>query len=197
MPKRTSSYNSWQLEKLTNPETAAAYLNAAISDSPEMFRKALRNVAQSRQMAKVAREAGVTRESLYRATSDIGNPTLETLASIFTVLDLQMTVQPKTSSATVATPVPVVSTTRVTRPIRISRPLASIKRIKKRGFAEASAGAQMAFDFTAAPMPTAVQQSIAESAASTETLLPAYLTSILLERNYGYARAFNASQDNP
>ncbi len=67
MPKRTSNYSSWQLEKLTNPETAAAYLSAAISDSPEMFRNALRNVAQARQMARVARDAGVTRESLYRA----------------------------------------------------------------------------------------------------------------------------------
>jgi len=90
MPKRTSNYNSWQLEKLTNPETAAAYLSAAISDSPEMFRKALRNVAQSRQMAKVAREAGVTRESLYRATSEIGNPTLETLDSVLQVLGLEI-----------------------------------------------------------------------------------------------------------
>jgi len=95
MPKRTSDYNSWQLAKLTNPETAAAYLSAAISDSPEMFRKALRNVAQSRQMAKVARDAGVTRESLYRATSDVGNPTLDTLDSVLQVLELKLAVVPK------------------------------------------------------------------------------------------------------
>lgn len=95
MPKRTSSYNSWRLEKLANPATAAAYLSAAMSDSPEMFRKALRNVAQSRQMASVARDAGVTRESLYRATSEIGNPTLETLNSVLQALGVKIQIVPK------------------------------------------------------------------------------------------------------
>jgi probable addiction module antidote protein len=90
MPKRTSAYNSWQLEKLTNPETAAAYLSAAIVDSPEMFRKALRNVAQSRKMSRVARSAGVTRESIYRATSDIGNPTLETLDAVLAAVGIRI-----------------------------------------------------------------------------------------------------------
>jgi probable addiction module antidote protein len=55
-----------------------------------MFRKALRNVAQARQMAKVARKAGVTRESLYRVTSDIGNPTLETLDSVLDALGIKI-----------------------------------------------------------------------------------------------------------
>jgi len=55
-----------------------------------MFLEALRDVAQARQMTKVAREAGVTRESLYRATSDIGNPTLETLGSILEVLGIKI-----------------------------------------------------------------------------------------------------------
>jgi probable addiction module antidote protein len=90
MPKRTREYNSWRLEKLTNPETAAAYLTAAITDSPDLFRKALRNVAQARQMAKVAREAGVTRESLYRATSGIGNPTLDTLDAVLGAVGIKI-----------------------------------------------------------------------------------------------------------
>jgi len=94
MPKRTQSYNDWRLEKLKDPETAAAYLTAAIGDSPEMFRKALRNVAQARQMATVAREAGVTRESLYRATSDIGNPTLDTLDQVLGALGLKISFEP-------------------------------------------------------------------------------------------------------
>jgi probable addiction module antidote protein len=200
MPKRTSNYNSWQLEKLLNPETAAAYLSAAISDSPEMFRKALRNVAQARQMAKVAREAGVTRESLYRATSDIGNPTLDTLASVFKVLDLQMIIQPRTPSAVVPAPVPAAK--RATY-VFVSRQAASLKRTKTRGLSAAAAG-QMSFDFTsstvASPVP-AVQQSagvrnILETAGNSgsKTFLPPYLSNIMLERNYGYPRAFNASE---
>jgi len=94
MPKRTQGFTSWRLEKLTDPETAAAYLTAAIGDSPRIFRKALRNVAQSHQMAKIAREAGVTRESLYRATSDIGNPTLDTLENVLGAMGLRISIEP-------------------------------------------------------------------------------------------------------
>jgi len=90
MPKRTQSFDSWRQSKLADPDTAAAYLSAAMTDSTEMFRKALRNVAQARQMTKVAREAGVTRESLYRATSNIGNPTLETLRPVLAAVGITM-----------------------------------------------------------------------------------------------------------
>ncbi len=93
VPKRTQSYQSWRLSKLADPFNAASYLNAAINDSPEMFLKALRNVAQARQIAKVARDAGVTRESLYRATSEIGNPTLDTFVSILSALRLKFTIE--------------------------------------------------------------------------------------------------------
>lgn len=94
MPKRTRPYREALLEALADPTEAAHYLTAAIEDSPEMFRKALRNVAQARQVAKVARHAGVTRESLYRATSEIGNPTLDTLHSVLHAMDLKLSIEP-------------------------------------------------------------------------------------------------------
>jgi probable addiction module antidote protein len=90
MPSKTTPYREALLESLSDPTEAAHYLNAAIRDSPEMFLKALRNVAQSRQMARVARDAGVTRESLYRATSEIGNPTLETLSSVLGAMGIKL-----------------------------------------------------------------------------------------------------------
>lgn len=52
-------YREALLDGLANPDEAAHYLNAAIDDSPEMFLKALRNVAQAHQMAKVAKQSGV------------------------------------------------------------------------------------------------------------------------------------------
>jgi probable addiction module antidote protein len=107
MPKRTSNYNSWQLEKLTDPATASAYLSAAISDSPEMFRKALRIVAQASQMAAVARKAGVKRESLYRATSEIGNPTLDTLHPVLKAVGIKMKFEPDVEQ--IVSPVPTPS----------------------------------------------------------------------------------------
>ncbi|MGB9203417.1 MAG: addiction module antidote protein [Terriglobales bacterium] len=90
MPSKTRPYREALLEALSDSEVAASYLTAAMNDSPDMFRKALRNVAQARQMARVARNAGVTRESLYRATSEIGNPTLDTLDSVLTAVGIKI-----------------------------------------------------------------------------------------------------------
>jgi probable addiction module antidote protein len=95
MPKRTSSYRAWQTEKLANPVLAARYLDVAMEDSQESFLIALRNVAQARQMAKIAKETGVQRESLYRILSDQGNPTLETLRGIYDALGLKLVTMPK------------------------------------------------------------------------------------------------------
>ena len=95
MPKKLRSYSSWRMEKLGDPAIAAHYLNEALAESPEVFLAALRNVAQARQMKRVAAESGVTRESLYRALSAEGNPTLETLSSVLSVLGLKIAVTPE------------------------------------------------------------------------------------------------------
>ena len=92
MPKRSSDYHSWLLTQLADPDEAASYLNAAIEDSPQMFLKALRNVAEAYGMSKVAEEAGRARESLYRTLSEEGNPRLDTLTSILEVLGLRIAV---------------------------------------------------------------------------------------------------------
>lgn len=81
------------MEALQDPEEAANYLNVALEDSPEMFRKACLNVIQARKVAKVAKRAGVTRESLYRSFSAAGNPTLDTLHSVLEALDLHLGIQ--------------------------------------------------------------------------------------------------------
>lgn len=96
MPKRTEAYDSWQLEKLSDPEIAATFLNAALEDSSEMFLIALRKVAQARQMAKVAKEANIQRETLYHALSGEGNPTLQTLSSVLGVLGLKISISEST-----------------------------------------------------------------------------------------------------
>lgn len=95
MPKRTRSFRNWKLEKLSNPSLASNYLDAAMEDSQESYLKALREVAQARQMSKVAKETGVQRESLYRILSETGNPTLETLRGIYDAIGLKLTSSPK------------------------------------------------------------------------------------------------------
>jgi probable addiction module antidote protein len=92
MPSK--SYKSWQAEKLLQPEISASYLNAAKKESPEAFRDALKNVIRAHQVAKVAKEAGIARENVYRAFSAQGNPTLDTLDSVLEVVGLKILIAP-------------------------------------------------------------------------------------------------------
>ncbi len=99
MPRRTRDYQEWKLKRLSDPRVAAKYVNEALKDSPAMFLRALRNVAHAREIANVAKEAGIARENIYRAFSDQGNPTWDTLCSVLNVLDLKIAIQPATGSA--------------------------------------------------------------------------------------------------
>ena len=73
---------------------AAEYLNAAAEDKDRrIYLAALRTVAEARGMAKVAKAAGVPRESLYRALSSSGNPRLSTLHAILKAAGLKLAVE--------------------------------------------------------------------------------------------------------
>lgn len=78
------------------PEFAAEYLKAALEDAddPGVLLIALRHVAEARGgLAKVAKAAGVERESLYRALSARGNPRLSTLVAVTKAMGLKLTVE--------------------------------------------------------------------------------------------------------
>jgi len=89
---RTTSYRQSLLDGLQDPVEASAYLNAALKDSPQAFLKALKNVAQARQVSRVAKDAGIQRETLYRSFSEQGNPTFETLSSILEALGMKLSI---------------------------------------------------------------------------------------------------------
>ncbi|MBL9081606.1 MAG: putative addiction module antidote protein [Planctomycetales bacterium] len=78
-----------------DPEFAAEYLRAAIEDTdePKVLLLALRQVAEARGVARVAKAAGVERESLYRALSKNGNPRLSTLVAVTRAFGLKLTVE--------------------------------------------------------------------------------------------------------
>lgn len=81
-------------ELRADPELAAEYLNAAAEDDdPRVYLVALRTVAEAQGMAKVAKAAGVPRESLYRALSSGGNPRFSTLHAILKAAGLKMAVR--------------------------------------------------------------------------------------------------------
>ena len=89
MPKRTTDYRTTLVEDLKDPREAINYLNAALQESEEMFLMALRDVAEARQMARVAENAGVSRESLYRMLGASGNPTYRNLLGILKAIGIE------------------------------------------------------------------------------------------------------------
>jgi len=81
---------------------AVEYLKAAMEtlDHPDDRAAgllALRTVAEAYGgLGAVAREAGISRESLYRALSPKGNPTLKTLLAVLKAVGLRLSVEPDT-----------------------------------------------------------------------------------------------------
>ena len=95
--KASISHDETTIRELReNPEFAAEYLRAALEDNdePSVLLIALRRVAEARGgVAKVAKAAGVERESLYRALSARGNPRLSTLVAVARAVGLKLTVE--------------------------------------------------------------------------------------------------------
>ncbi len=82
-------------EYLDDSESIAAYLSDALeSGDPAFIADALGVVARARGMSEVAREAGVSRESLYRALSADGNPEFATVLRVMKALGLQLSAAP-------------------------------------------------------------------------------------------------------
>jgi probable addiction module antidote protein len=77
-------------EHLKTAEDVREYLEAAFEDgAPALIAAALGDVARSRN----AREAGISREAMYKAFRPEGNPTLDTLARVIRALGLKLTVR--------------------------------------------------------------------------------------------------------
>ena len=83
-------------ELRADPKFAAEYLKVALQDTeePAVLLIALRRIAEARGgIAKVAKAAGIERESLYRALSARGNPRLSTLVAVTKAVGLKLTVE--------------------------------------------------------------------------------------------------------
>ena len=70
-------------EHLDNEEVIAEYLAAAMEDpNPDVFLLALADVAKTRGMAQLAKDSGLSRESLYKTLSPGAKPRFETIMKI-------------------------------------------------------------------------------------------------------------------
>jgi probable addiction module antidote protein len=73
----------------------AAYINVALETNDAAYiAHALGTVARARGMTQIARDAGVSRVSLYRALSEDGNPELSTLLRVMRAIGLQLQAAP-------------------------------------------------------------------------------------------------------
>ena len=78
-------------EHLRTEEDMAAYLEAALEDGdPALVAAALGDIARAKGMTQIAREAGLGRESLYKALSPEGNPELATVLKVIRALGLRL-----------------------------------------------------------------------------------------------------------
>jgi len=79
------------VEHFQSEEDMAAYLEAALQDGdPALVTAALGDIARAKGMSQVAREAGLGRESLYKALSPSGNPEFATVMRVIAALGLRL-----------------------------------------------------------------------------------------------------------
>jgi len=92
MPKTITSHYD-VAEHLRTPEEMAAYLEACLEeagDDAAFIAKSLGDIARAKGMSQVARDAGVSRESLYKALSGERTPGFDTILKVIKALGLQL-----------------------------------------------------------------------------------------------------------
>ena len=88
---RTTRYDV--AEHLRTPEEMAAYLEACIEEAhgdAAFVARALGNITRAKGMSQVARDAGLSRESLYKALSGERNPSFDTILKVINALGLEL-----------------------------------------------------------------------------------------------------------
>jgi probable addiction module antidote protein len=80
---------------LNTEEDAAAYLDAAMADGdPALLAAALGDIARARGMTQLAKDTGLSRESLYKSLSGERAPSSETLFKVIHAMGFKLSVVP-------------------------------------------------------------------------------------------------------
>ena len=93
MKKKTTTTRYDVAEHLRTPEEMAAYLEACFEEADgdaAFVAKALGDVARAKGMSQVARDAGLSRESLYKALSGDRSPDFDTILKVMGALGLRL-----------------------------------------------------------------------------------------------------------
>jgi len=92
-PTKTRTVPYDVAEQLRSPEEMAAYLDAWLAEAPDDapgIARALGDIARAKGMTQVARESGLSRENLYKALSEDGNPSFATVLKVARALGLRL-----------------------------------------------------------------------------------------------------------
>ncbi len=92
-PTKTKTMPCDVAEQLRTPEEMAAYLDAWLEEAPDDaagIARALGDIARAKGMSQVAKDAGLSRESLYRALSADGNPSFATVLKVARALGVKL-----------------------------------------------------------------------------------------------------------
>jgi probable addiction module antidote protein len=91
-------------EDLEDEEDMAIYLGEAFNDgSPTLIARAVGDIARAKSMMQIAKDAGLSRESLYKALSSDGDPSFSTILKIIDALGFKLTPVPKNTTPKKAT----------------------------------------------------------------------------------------------
>ena len=94
MDKVTEKYEDGLKASLMDPDEAVSYLDAALEENDQaVFLLALRDIAEARGFSRVAQDALLNRENLYRMLSSRGNPQLSSLITLLRSLGLRLAVE--------------------------------------------------------------------------------------------------------
>lgn len=93
MPAETKAWDI--VDHLDSNERIALYLEAVFEDGdPALIAAAIGDVARAHGMTQVAKETGLSRENLYRALSEGGNPEFATILKVIRAIGYDLTIVP-------------------------------------------------------------------------------------------------------
>ena len=86
-------------EALDTPEAVAEYVTAAFeTNDPSFIAKAIGTAARARGMSEIAREAGLSRENLYRSLDGETKAEFSTIVRVLDALGIRLAAEPKTAA---------------------------------------------------------------------------------------------------
>ena len=95
--KKASTTRYDVAEHLRTPKEMAAYLEACLEEAngdAAFVARALGNIARAKGMAQIARDTGLSRESLYKALSGERSPGFDTILKVIAALGLKLHAEP-------------------------------------------------------------------------------------------------------